>query len=315
VNIKLPTNSATLTGNVTAPDGTTITGYQWSTVISPNGATPLFSADGKEVSTTITGLTVAGAYQFKLEATASNGNKSSATVAVNVAAANVPPTANVGSNIEHDIADGNVVLNGRGTDTDGTIASYAWSLVSKPDGAVTDPATTGANTASLTITSFPKVGEYKFELVVTDNEGTPSTPSVVTVNVYRMATATISVAANSFTAGPTLNFAPVYSGWNTDFPSSSVTYTLTSDKPTKDLNSYNGIVPANIYTSMDTPIFTQIFYYNGAEVGQRSVVGFVSGTNFAGIYDSDDDDTGWNTLTTIPAVFPPLPLSKKITSE
>jgi hypothetical protein len=230
---------------------------------------------------------------------------------------NKAPTANAGSNIEHDIADGNVVLNGRGTDIDGTVASYAWSLVSKPDGAVTDPATTGVNTANLTITSFPKVGEYKFQLVVTDNEGAPSTPSVVTVNVYRTATATITVAANSFTAGPTLNFAPVYSGWNTDFPSGSVTYTLEDDcVPKHTWNSaggFNGSVVASLYGGVTSEFnFTQIFEYKGQEVGRRNVVGAVSGSNFMGIYDNDTD---WNLIISIPAVTPSLSLSRKITSE
>jgi hypothetical protein len=88
---------------------------------------------------------------------------------------NVPPTANAGPNQSVYVGQ-QVTLTGSGTDTDGTIASYAWTQTSGP--AVT-LAGAGANR-----TFTPTVaGSYVFALVVTDDDGAQSVPDAVTVTV------------------------------------------------------------------------------------------------------------------------------------
>jgi hypothetical protein len=217
-------------------------------------------------------------------------------------------TANAGSNFEHNVTiDGTTVrLSGS---SNGAVAGYRWSCTGKPSGAA-DPSFSDTAVASPTVSGFNKLGEYQFTLKVTDNKGAESAASAVKVLLYRQANVTITVAANLFTAGLNLNFAPKYSGWTAEIPAGSVTYTLTSANPTIDLNSYSGVIPANIYSDMATPIFTQIFYHNNQEVGRRSVVGAVMSPNFAAIGNNTSD---LGTLTNIPAVTPSLSLSKKIT--
>ena len=96
---------------------------------------------------------------------------------------NIAPTADAGTaQIVELAADLEVVLDGSGADTDGTIASYAWTLDSKPLGA-SDPVITDADKATATVSGFDTEGNYVFQLVVTDDKGEASAPSTVTVTV------------------------------------------------------------------------------------------------------------------------------------
>jgi len=223
---------------------------------------------------------------------------------------NKPPTANAGTNFEHNIttSGSTVQLNGSGSDQDGTIASYAWTCTSSPSGAT--PTFVDSAVQNPTVNGLTKLGNYTFALKVTDNDGAESMASVVTVTMFRMATATIEVASNAFVAGPSINFVPNYSGWNPDFPSGSVTYTLVSADPTVDLNSYNGVVPADIYANGSYPIFTQTFYCNGEIVGSRSIVALATSNNFP---VAGSNVSSLSPSATIPNI--PLSLSKKIVSE
>jgi len=96
---------------------------------------------------------------------------------------NEAPTANAGATQNVQLADDLVVtLNGSGADTDGTIASYAWTVTELPPGAAVpvfdDPAKQNPK-----VSGFDKAGDYTFQLVVTDNKGEVSEPSTVTVKV------------------------------------------------------------------------------------------------------------------------------------
>jgi len=234
---------------------------------------------------------------------------------------NQAPTANAGSNKEHDIAGGNLVINGGGTDTDGTIKSYAWTCIQKPEG---EPTVTGADTANLTITSFPKVGEYKFQLIVTDNSDAPSAPSVVTVNVYRVASTTLTIGANSFSTatGANLDFTPSYSSisnptdFNTGTINSCLTYTIKvvnhEGNYTQTWNStdagFNGkILPSDKYET-DLATFTQTFYNNGSVKGTRVLKAMVYGGKFEYFGDT------YASSGSVPAISG-ISISRKITSE
>ncbi len=93
-NITLPTNSLTLIGSGTDPDGT-ITAYQWTKIAGPTSFTIVSPT---QASTVINSL-VQGVYQFELRVTDNSGAFGRDTVIVTVnAAANQAPTANAGSN-------------------------------------------------------------------------------------------------------------------------------------------------------------------------------------------------------------------------
>lgn len=91
---------------------------------------------------------------------------------------NVPPAANAGVDQTIMLPLGTVSLTGSGSDSDGTIASYAWSQVSGASATITSP--TSQNT---TITGLATAGPKVFRLTVTDNLGATGTDDVtITVN-------------------------------------------------------------------------------------------------------------------------------------
>jgi hypothetical protein len=96
--------------------------------------------------------------------------------------ANKVPTANAGGNKSVQLSPtASVTLDGSGADEDGTIASYAWTCTSKPNGAA---APTFSSTApNPAVSGFDTVGDYEFQLKVTDNEGAVSAPASVKVTV------------------------------------------------------------------------------------------------------------------------------------
>jgi len=88
------------------------------------------------------------------------------------------PAANAGSNQTIQLPTSSVSLSGSGSESGGTIASYAWSQTSGPSTA----AISNAGIANPVVGNLA-VGTYVFTLTVTDNYGTKATSSVtVTVN-------------------------------------------------------------------------------------------------------------------------------------
>ncbi len=90
-------------------------------------------------------------------------------------AANVPPTANAGSNQTITLLPGQLSVNftldgSQSRDQDGTIASFRWT-------GTPDPADAQMPTVQLS------AGTYIFTLVVTDNNGASSNPATVTITV------------------------------------------------------------------------------------------------------------------------------------
>src|SRR6202035_6132328 len=108
-----------------------------------------------------------------------SGASSSAQVIVKVAAAaNLPPVANAGTDQTITSPANSVILNGSAsTDPDGTITTYSWVTVSGP-GAVT---INNSNTASPSVVGL-QIGQYVFQLTVTDNGGAAANDQVI-VNV------------------------------------------------------------------------------------------------------------------------------------
>ena len=86
---------------------------------------------------------------------------------------NEVPVANAGESKTIALPTTSIVLIGSGTDSDGTIAAYAWTRVSGPN----SPTLAGANTANLTASNL-NVGTYVFRLTVTDNMGATGSDTV-----------------------------------------------------------------------------------------------------------------------------------------
>lgn len=174
ITLTLPSNSTTLNGSGADADGT-IASYAWTRV---SGPTTFTLGTANAATTTLTNL-VQGTYVFRLTVTDNSGATGTDDVTVTVnAAANIPPTANAGSNIVMTLPTNSTTLNGTGIDADGTIASYAWTRISGPA-----TFTLGtANAATTTLTNLVQ-GTYVFRLTVTDNNGATGTDDVnVTVN-------------------------------------------------------------------------------------------------------------------------------------
>jgi len=162
-SITLPTSSVTLSGSGSDTDGT-ITAYLWTKVSGPAFGT---ITTPTAASTTVTGMTGAGTYVYRLTVTDNEGATGFNDVAITVSAAgNVSPTANAGA--DQTLAAGATTgtLTGSGSDTDGTIAGYAWSQISGPNTAgITSPSSASTGLTGLI------AGAYVFRLTVTDNQG------------------------------------------------------------------------------------------------------------------------------------------------
>ncbi len=174
-SVMLPTNSVVLDGSGSADTDGTIATYAWTKV---NGGAATIVTPNEDV-TDITGL-VAGSYTFRLAVTDNDGATSTDTVVVTVAAlpVNASPLADAGVDQTITLPTSSVALDGsNSTDSDGTIATYAWTKVSGGAATITTP-----SAASTSVTGLVQ-GSYTFRLTVTDNQGaTGADDVVVTVN-------------------------------------------------------------------------------------------------------------------------------------
>jgi hypothetical protein len=172
--ITLPTNTATLSGSGTDPDGT-ITAYAWVKIAGPAAGT---ITNANTATATASDL-VTGVYSYQLTVTDNFGATGKDTVNVTVnPASNQPPIANAGADITITLPTNTATLSGSGTDPDGTIAAYAWIKVAGPAAGTL----TNANTATATASAL-QAGVYSYQLTVTDTLGATGKDTVnVTVN-------------------------------------------------------------------------------------------------------------------------------------
>ena len=168
----LPTNSTVLDGSKSSdPDGT-ISAYAW-TAVSGSG---VGISNANTAKPTISSL-AEGTYIFKLTVTDNKGATASDEVTVTVSApvgAIDAPVANAGIDTTIAIPASSVVLNGSGsTDAKGTITSYQWIQVSGPANATIET----SNAMVVKVTDL-LLGEYNFQLTVSNNRGASSKASV-----------------------------------------------------------------------------------------------------------------------------------------
>jgi len=225
--ITLPTSSVSLTGSATDASGTIASsGYVWSQVSGPS--TAAFANSGVGTSTTASGL-VQGTYVFKLTATDNNNISGNATVTVTVKPV-VPgsPVVSAGSNQTITLPTNSVTLAGSGSETNGTIVSYAWTQTGGP----TSPAVTfGSSSAATTTVSNLQQGTYTFQLKITDALGITATATVtVTVNPAPAGPPSANAGSNQTITLPTNSVTLKGSGSETN--GSIVSYAWTQVSPT-----------------------------------------------------------------------------------
>ena len=105
--ITLPTNTVSLSGNGTDPDGT-ISSYSWTKISGPSGGT---INNANSASAIVNNLSE-GVYQFELKVTDNKGATGKDTVQLTVnAAPNIPPTANAGADQTITLPTNTVTLN------------------------------------------------------------------------------------------------------------------------------------------------------------------------------------------------------------
>jgi hypothetical protein len=159
-----PGATVNLTGSGTDSDGT-IASYQWT---QKSGTTVVLSG-ASTTNASFTAPGTGGTLTFLLTVTDNAGV--TGTDSVNVVV-NAPPTANAGAN-QIVVPNAAVTLSGSGSDSDGSVASYAW--VQTAGTAVT---LTGASTATASFTAPGTNGTLTFQLTVTDNEGVSSADTI-----------------------------------------------------------------------------------------------------------------------------------------
>jgi Predicted peptidase len=87
---------------------------------------------------------------------------------------NKPPVADAGVDRSVTLPVDTVKLAGKGTDTDGSIASYEWTKIDGPD----NVKITNGSTSTAVLSELDE-GVYKFELLVVDNKGASAKDTVV----------------------------------------------------------------------------------------------------------------------------------------
>ncbi|HET6255664.1 MAG TPA: T9SS type A sorting domain-containing protein [Puia sp.] len=190
--ITLPASSATLTGTAAGNGGASITGLTWKESSGP--ATAAF-ASPNSLSTTVSGMTVAGSYVFTLYATDNNGMTAngSVTVTVDPAVTGTAPTVSAGKGQAITLPANVTTLTGTAAGNGGaSITGLTWKQSAGPaTAAITSP-----YSLSTAVSGMSKAGSYIFTLYATDNTGKTANGSM-TVVVNATGTAAVRTAAVS----------------------------------------------------------------------------------------------------------------------
>lgn len=176
-----------LTGEGYDPDGDLLTGWTWRVLSAPPGgdgclASPSPCLFGEDAATVTFTPPVKG--DFVLSLVVSDGSLVSAPSTLVVRSANRPPVA-LPRSASTSVANGSVVVldANDSADPDGdAVTSFAWSIVSLPDGATATFAPASADVASPTVT-VQKKGSYFLSLAVRDADGAWSEPAVLRLEV------------------------------------------------------------------------------------------------------------------------------------
>lgn len=164
-------------------DGDALT-FAWSLTSVPAGSSAPVSSDSVQFSFV---ADVAGSYTYSLVVDDGSAVSSADPVVITVAA-NGQPLADAGAEASVDVGD-LVTLDGSGSsDPDGDQLSYAWSLISVPDGSI---ASLSDETAAMPTFTADVSGSYVAQLIVSDGTqvSSPDTVLISTNNVAPVADA------------------------------------------------------------------------------------------------------------------------------
>ncbi|MGB8195214.1 MAG: PKD domain-containing protein, partial [Chitinophagaceae bacterium] len=180
VIIYLPSSGVTLDASASFdPDGT-IAAYSWNRISGPSGLTIV---NATTVYADVVGLK-AGEYIFELTVTDNNGATAADQVKITVLPPqNLKPVAKAGKDTTIAFPASAAWLSGiLSNDPDGAIVNYQWKQLSGPTTSLIQQ----ASAPFTTVTSL-KLGDYVFELTVTDNDGAVAkdTASIAVVNNFR----------------------------------------------------------------------------------------------------------------------------------
>ncbi|MEI9942582.1 MAG: carbohydrate-binding protein, partial [Chitinophagaceae bacterium] len=191
--IILPTSQVSLSGSGIDADGSVVS-YAWT----QTAGTAATITNAAAASTTVTGLTTAGARTFRLTVTDNEGATATNDVIITVNAPG-PPTANAGTNKVVTLPTSQTTLTGSGTANNGggSITGYAWTQVGGTAATIVN-----ASSATTNITGLTTAGTRTFRLTVTDNLGATGT-SDVTVSVNTPAAPTANAGSAQIITLPT----------------------------------------------------------------------------------------------------------------
>ena len=184
-------DTVTLDGSASSDSDGTIVSYAWE-LVSPDVGLTITNSDKAQASFTAPPVDSNTDYILRLTVTdndgASDSNKATITV-LDSASEIVPPVADAGS--DRSVTEGDsVILDGSGSgDSDGTIVSYSWELVS-PDVELTIINADQAQ-ASFIASAVDSDTAYVFRLTVADNDQAGASDTV-----------TITVVSANTTPGP-----------------------------------------------------------------------------------------------------------------
>lgn len=176
------------------PDGSSITGYQWTLLWKPPGSTAQLAA----ATSAAPGLTVdqPGDYIVQLIVTANGLASVPSTVLISTN--DVPPTASAGADQTVYVGD-TATVNGTGTDATNAPLTYRWSLLATPanSGGVT---LNGAQTPSASFVPG-RAGTYVAQLIVNSGQ-VDSVPAVTHIQAVTPTTADLALAETADTISP-----------------------------------------------------------------------------------------------------------------
>jgi PKD repeat protein len=237
--------AVTFTSTASDIDGT-IASYAWT--FGDGGTSALQSPTHT--------YTTSGTFTATVTATDNLGATAKANVSIGVGAtANKPPTASASANPTSGTAPLAVGFTGSGTDTDGTIASYAWTF---GDG--------GTSTQQSPSHTYAAAGNFTATLVVTDNGGATGS-ATVTVSVSSAGNQPPSATAS---ANPTTGAAPLavaFTGSGTDPDGTIASYAWTfGDGGTSTLQN-----PSHTYAAAGNYSATLTVTDNAGATGSAAV--------------------------------------------
>lgn len=161
-NITLPTNSITLNGSGSDPDGGNVS-FAWTQTSGPNTA----SLSGDTSADLMASSLLEGTYVFRLTVTDDEDDSANDEVSVIVSSEGTTdiPLVNAGADQNITLPTNSITLNGSGSDPDGGNVTFAWTQTSGPN----MTSLSGDATTDLTANSLAE-GAYVFRLTVTDDE-------------------------------------------------------------------------------------------------------------------------------------------------